>query len=76
MSYLFLSEVTVIDDGDDRLWRYGIKEVSSLDAKERLMRFLADEQIEFSKIEEPRLAKPGEAARLINLALGGVERVL
>jgi hypothetical protein len=72
---LFLSTVTVIDDGDEKSWLYGIMEVSWLDAKECLRRFLADQNIEFSKIEEPRLAKRGEAARLLNLPLCGVQRL-
>jgi hypothetical protein len=72
MYRVFVIGVTVVADGDDRSLWYGVSEVSELDAKGALERYLKDKGAEYRPEMEIRPATPREAASL-NLSAGCVK---
>jgi hypothetical protein len=64
MNQVFVISVTVNDDGDHKSRQYGVNDVSELDAKGTLERYLKDSGIEHSQEMKIRLASPGQAMSL------------
>jgi hypothetical protein len=71
----FACDAVVIDDGDERLLRYCVSEVSEVDAREALERYLKDQRWEAISIRQIRAATPGEAAEY-KLPIGGIKLML
>ncbi len=75
MCKAFACDTVVIDEGDERLLRYCVSEVSELDARETLERYLKDQRWESISVRQLRAATPGEATEY-KLAVGGIKRML
>jgi hypothetical protein len=75
MCKAFACDTIVIDDGDERLLRYCVSEVSELDARETLERYLKDQRWDSISVRQIRAATPGEAAEY-KLPVGGIKLML
>ena len=75
MCKAFACDTVVIDDGDERLLRYCVSEVSERDARETLERYLKDQRWKAFSIRQIRAATPGEVTEY-KLAVGGIKLML
>jgi hypothetical protein len=71
----YACDAVVIEDGDERLLRYCVSEVSEVDAREALERYLKDQRWKVFSIRQIRPATPGEAAEY-KLPVGGIKLML
>jgi hypothetical protein len=69
---IYLFHVTVDDGGDLKSWDYGVNEVDAFQALERMRRYLTDNGVTFTKIEDSPMRQIGALA---NLRLGEVRLV-
>jgi hypothetical protein len=71
----FACDAVVIEDGDERLLRYCVSEVSELSAREALERYLKDQRWKTFSIRQIRAAIPGEVTER-KLPVGGIKLIL
>ena len=64
-----------IDDGDEGILRYCVSEVSEIDAREALEKYLKDQRWKAFSIRQIRAATPGEVAEY-KLPVGGIKLML
>jgi hypothetical protein len=74
MDKAFACDAVVIDDGDERLLRYCVSEVSELGARGTLERYLKDQRWEAISVRQIRAATSDEGAEY--KPVGGIKLML